>query len=766
MKAIHGLAAGVLLAFLSIGLCAETPQKHIRVIMDTTASLHTNDPSGYVKLSTELFYDLAAKDFNTNDTFSVLHFPDAGDAAWSSAKTPPDTVNANANNVIFQQDHSDQSVAHFRLKVRGYHYTSQKTYFAPCFRWALGDLTKKGSARDNRVIVLITDGVSDAQSADALLLEKMVPELAAAHIHVFVLAFGQANPDWFTDALNIGPNGVPGKVFAGEDSRHLLSDMLEIFSRSFGYSREVIFRGPSQPLPSTIDVASGQKVGSAAVIALYDNKGMDDKPEFRLTPPGGYGAVGSAVQTEAANPDDKNNAKAVSYAMQWLSSPQTGSYGFDANGHTPAEIAVLRPIHVKIDFRSHQGRPIDEVIGGKAAPMDVVVSPADGSMGDPGHDLQIEYRLHYLQPHNETNSIWQPGKPGPPVTEGRVFTIEPQFLANVNGVEPGKPYQGYIEVVVRQFETEVERMTEPHPVTVYPYISVGVIPNRLPLLDANGGEAIEGGKSGCMNGIRFQFYAGDPKASKYALTARVLNPPDPSGAWTGARFSFDGKEFSGADAVSESVSPEELAKPVHSFCVIAGTPSGGDVGRPLLVHFGLTWDGLDAAQQRLSPVDDLETRATIAEPSLWLLLRPWLFLLVTALLTGLLALLFRARNGLPPDLEVAMAGSGQTDPASAARHKLSVREVLGLPSARPVLSLDGASEVGRVMPSRSGLFAFHPGSGFRNVSRPSAEEWGEWLPIRPDVDGSYLLEAGTTYRAGTSVVHYFRIEYSQTRSGI
>jgi hypothetical protein len=766
MKAIHGLAAGVLLAFLSIGLCAETPQKHIRVIMDTTQSLRTNDPSGYVKLSTELFYDLASNDFNANDTFSVLHFPKLADAEWGSATTPPYTVNN--SNVILQQQHGVVSVSDFRQQVRQLDYDSKKTYFAPCFQWALDDLKKVSTSKDNRVIVLITDGVSDAESADASRLAELARELASERIHVFVMTIGSASPDWFTRALNLGPGGVQGKVFAGEDSRHLLSDMLEIFSRSFGFSREVFDQNQSQPLPSTIDVTNGQKSGGAAVIALYHNQNLQDHPEFRLTPPGGHGASAYPVQTEATLPDrqKKGDLSLMSYAIEWLSSPQPGNWSFDANGHKPTEIAVLRPIHVNIDFRSHQGRPIDEVIGGKAAPMDVVISPADGSTGDPGPNVQIEYRLHYLQPHDERNSIPVPVTTSDLTPDGRVFLIKPEFLANVNGTVPGKPYQGYIEVVVRQFETEVERMTEPHPVTVYPFISVGVIPNRLPLLDANGGEAIEGGKSGCMNGIRFQFYAGDPKASKYALTARVLNPPDPSGAWTGARFSFDGKEFSGADSVSESVSPEELAKPVHSFCVIAGTPSGGDVGRPLLVHFGLTWDGLDAAQQRLSPVDDLETRATIAAPSLWLLLRPWLFLLATALLTGLLALLFRAKNGLPPDLEVAMAGSGQTDPASAARHKLSVREVLGLPGARPVLSLDGASEVGRVMPSRSGLFAFHPGSGFRNVSRPSAEEWGEWLPIRPDVDGSYLLEAGTTYRAGTSVVHYFRIEYSQTRSGI
>ena len=63
-----------LLFFGPPALRAETPVKHIRVIVDTSMSLHENDPHGYVKTATAMFYDLAWKVLNPNDTFEVVFF--------------------------------------------------------------------------------------------------------------------------------------------------------------------------------------------------------------------------------------------------------------------------------------------------------------------------------------------------------------------------------------------------------------------------------------------------------------------------------------------------------------------------------------------------------------------------------------------------------------------------------------------------------------------------------------------------------------------
>ncbi len=128
MTRLRALAALLPMAFLTLLLPAqtvETPQKHIRVIVDTSGSLHHTDPSGYVKLSTELFYDLAVKEFYPNDTFAVAHFPDHGDPGWKKTKQPPETIDAKY--VTVQQQQDDQSVSALHLQIRNLPYTSEYT---------------------------------------------------------------------------------------------------------------------------------------------------------------------------------------------------------------------------------------------------------------------------------------------------------------------------------------------------------------------------------------------------------------------------------------------------------------------------------------------------------------------------------------------------------------------------------------------------------------------------------------------------------------
>ncbi len=113
----------------------------------------------------------------------------------------------------------------------------------------------------------------DAEEADAERLSQMADTLRQDNIRVFILAFGDASQDWFNRALRMGQSGVQGAVFSGVDSKHLLSDMVEIFSRSFGFSKDPV---PSDS--STIDVTHDRTLQSAAVIALYTKPG---KPAIR-----------------------------------------------------------------------------------------------------------------------------------------------------------------------------------------------------------------------------------------------------------------------------------------------------------------------------------------------------------------------------------------------------------------------------------------------------------------------------------------------------
>ncbi len=767
MKRLCAMAAFLPIVFLTTlgAQTAETPQKHIRVVVDTSGSLHHTDPSGYVKLSAELFYDLAVKEFYANDTFAVAHFPDHGDPGWRKSKEPPQTIDVRRY-VDNEQKHDAPAVSAFRLKIRNLPYTSDYTYFSPCFQWALDDLKTVGTPRDNRVIVLITDGISDAQDADAERLSRMADTLRQNNIRVFVLAFGDASQDWFSRALRIGQSGVQGAVFGGVDSKHLLFDMVEIFSRSFGFSKD-----PVAADSSTIDVAHDRTLQSAAVIALYTKP---RKPEFKLTPPSGHAVGADRVNTEAAVRDssphaDVAKATDVSYAYEWLTSPEKGTYRFESNGVRPDEIVVLRPVRVRSTIGVYQGNPTDVVMAGKPAPMEVLVSQLDGSTGDPGQDIRIKYNLRYFKPDDggrDANDYAPSPESGTPTSEGRVFLIQPDFAKDPSGTEPGKPYQGYIDVEVSQFDSPVARMSKMHPVTVYPYLSVGVIPNPVQVLSSSGKEEIEGGQAGCASEIKFVDNSQSLTADRYTLSVRLLNPPESSGAWNGAKFQFDGIEFSGIGAATEMLSPEDLGKPKHRFCVIAGTPSRADPDRQLQVHFGLWRNGADANEQKLNIVDDMDAKVNIAAPDFWHMFKPWLLLLLTALLMYLLILLLRSKYGLAPDLGVVLgAGSGGAA-GGGPRGEGFGWGWLGLPQDMPVLSLDGAREVGRVKPKRDGLYVFRPGPGFQNVCRQSKDAWGEWLPIEPESDGSFRLAAGVTYRAGTSDAHLFRVEYSHQRPGI
>jgi hypothetical protein len=766
MKRKYPIAACLLFALSIVPSGAEVPLKHIRVIVDTSASLHHTDPSGYVKLSTELFYDLAVKEFNANDTFKVLHFPDRGDPRWKKATEPPEIVD-DQKYVNSQTGHELNKVSEFHLKIRSLPYTSEYTYFSPCFKWALEDLKASGTTRkDNRVIVLITDGISDAEAADTERLSKMVPELRDNNIQVFVLAFGEASQDWFTRAFGFGGGpgvGVKGDVFAGVDSKHLLSDMVEIFSRSFGFSRQTIPAGQD-----LIDVARNLTLQNAAVIALYRQPG---KPEFKLVPPGGQSIGASRIFTEAAAPDPGARAPStpVSYAYQWLDSPAQGSYRFVPDGPRPDEIAVLRPVRVKSTIRSFQGNSIDVAMAGKQAPMEVLVSLMDGSNGDPGQDIHVKFHIKYLKQDDEGRDANDyPGEPEKVAVtpEGRVFEIQPPFIKNPTGWPLNEAYPAFIDVEITQFDTPVDRMGDlMHPVTVYPYHSVGVQPNPA-IVTSNGKDVIHRGQEGCVSSLHFVDNTQNLASEPYTLAVRLLDPTGTGTAWTGARFRFDGKEFSGLGSdwqATEAVDPKELAQGKHTFCVIADDPS---VQGPqdLQIHFGFWRNSADANERQLNIVDDLVVKATIAAPDFWQIWSPWLMLLLTALLCLLLLLLLRSKHELAPDLGVALGARSGLPASASAGGRTFGWGWLGFPQERPVFSMDGDREIGTVKPSRDDLFIFHPGRGFGNVSEMSG---GNWVPVQPGEDGSYRLAAGITYRAGmNNDIHLFRIEYSQERPRI
>jgi hypothetical protein len=761
------IAALLLFASWNMRLGAEVPLKHIRVIVDTSASLHHTDPSGYVKLSTELFYDLALKELDPNDTFKVAHFPDKGDPSWPKSPTPPETIDKKY--VLEQIGRNPATVSNFHMHIRKLPYTSQYTYFSPGIQWALKDLQASGTSNDNRVVVLITDGKPDsfAEAEDSKRLAALVAPLRENGVRVFVLAFGtEVDQDWFNNAFGFGsPSGVKGQVFAGADAGHLLTDMLQIFSLSFGFSKESITPGKT-----TLDVARDATLQRAVVVALYRQAG---RPEFQLAAPAGQSAGTVRATTEAAehDPDTHQAWKSISYAYQWLEPPAKGEYTFQANGPPPDEIAILRPVRVQSTIRKYQGNSTDVVMAGKPAPMEVLVSPSNGTTGDPGPDIRVRYYLNYFKPGDEGRDAGKQyqtdASVGVQTPEGRVFVIRPEFIKNPSGWPPGTPYQAYIDVEVTQFDTPVDRMgTRMHHVTVYPYLAVGVNPNPAVALTSGGKESIHGGQAGCVSSIQFVDNAQSLASEPYSLAVRLLNPLENSGEWKGAKFRFDGKEFSGNGAdwqATETINPRDLADSKHTFCVIAGEPSAHG-NEDLQVHFGLWRNGADVNERELNIVDDLVVKVDIAAPDAWQIWSPWLILLLTALLTYLLLLLLRSKQILPPDLSVSLAAHGGQLAAAVTAPKSFGAGWFGFPQDKPVFSMEGDREIGSVRPTGDGLFIFHPGRGFQNVNVQSSDGW---VPVEPGENSGFRLLAGVTYQAGlNNDVHLFRIHYSQERPRI
>ncbi len=373
---------------------ADTPDKHIRVIVDTSQSLHKNDPSGFVKLATSLFYDLALDTLNPRDTIKIAFFnPHWQD--WEKTNIAPSPITPNQ---VLEPKHDAAGRAQFVQQMRSTRYDAAQTYFSPCFQWALDDLkASRTSTKDNRVIVLITDGVPDWKQKDGDMLAALVPQLHDEHIQVYVLAFSKeimANHDWFKNTLRLGQtDGTAGDAKESEDASHLLTDMLEIFGRSFGYSRE-----PQGSAPAQIDVAGGTSIERAVVVALYQQAG---EPGFELKPPSGTPMSQQQREIGVPDPDGRGEKRPVSYAFKWLVPPLKGSYGFRATGPQPSEVAVLRPVHVEPEIRSHNGRSIHAVLADKPAEMEVLVHPTAGG-SDPGEKIRVGFYLHYLKEDDDS----------------------------------------------------------------------------------------------------------------------------------------------------------------------------------------------------------------------------------------------------------------------------------------------------------------------------------------------------------------------------
>ena len=648
-------------------------------------------------------------------------------------------------------------------------YESPYTYFSPCLKFAYNDLKGK-DARDQKIIVFITDGRPDPPTIklDAEKIAALVPQLKESGIKVYVLAFGpEAAKDWFDNAFGFAPHGTTkGETFASEDASHLLDNMLDIFSRSFGYSRQNVTN------QSQIDVTSGATRDRAVVVSLYK---PGDEPGFQLTAPDGTSVGGDSMLEVRGKPDPKARREGkpiqghpVSYAYQWLHKPSKGNYGFKSTRATPIQVAVLYPNPLDITLRRNKNNPIDAVMAGKPAPMEVVISPSSGAGGDPG-PIRVLYVLHYLSMDDHLQPDPLPAADEGTITpDGKVFLIKPEFVKDLQ-LPHSNPYQGYIDIIVMPKDKEIvvaQKGDQMYPVQVYPFVSIQPTPPDVTLRYGNH-DVLAGGDDGCAE-FHFQPQGKTNALSdgRYTLGVRIDPPIALTGGWRGAKIRFDGKVM---DSASQSLwqavmpfDPRNMTAKSHNLCVQVVAPTRAEKSQ-MNVQFGV-WPNTDDRYQRLNVVDPLLAHVNIEAPSFWQIWKPWLFLLLTMLLMYLTYLYWKFRQLLPPDLTVSLADTAGRLTAAKLGEASFASRWLGLPQDRPVISLSGDKTLGSVRPLTQELFVFVPAKGFGSVM---VEVQGEWRPLEPRGDGSWLLEGGKKYRVGTSTdSRFFRLDYAETRPGV
>ncbi len=738
---------------------ADQPHKHIRVIVDTSESLRRTDPSGHVKLATALLYDLVCGTLELADSFKIIQF----DPDWRQKVTKAAPVPMTSGPVIDM----DRDSAHRTAVVTGIlnlPYDRDRTYFYPVINEAYKELKEAGTEDDNRVIVLITDGVPepDAREEEKRLLKELAQSLKQDKIHLYILAFGaevDENSKWFDEAFTFGgADGVSGARFLGKDTSHLLRDTVEIFSQSFGYSKQSYTSTPSQ-----IPVAE-QTLARAAVVAIYD---QGKEQGFVLTSPAGK--TGSQPVLKAVGVPDQHavgTPKPASYALQWLIPPEKGAYSFRPAGN-PIEVAVLRPIAVGITVRPARGYPDHVVMAGKESPFEVVVTPSSGAEGDPGSDLTVTFSLH----HVTTDDHRDPKKYPAADTQGtfikgtgRVFKILPKFSDDI----PGK-YQGFIDVEISRGDVVIQRSGElMYAATVYPFVSLYPNPNPGEAAVSNSRKEARAGETACAT-VRFQGTLKNLTDNDYHLGIRLGPTVELKNALRGARVRFGDAWLD--TSLDSSKGTWEAAIPVDRqglpskeipICVTLGRPSTGALNPPLSlpIEFGF-WHQAGDPYEQLKVVEDFTLHLSVADPDFWQTWGAALTLLLSLLLMCFLAMFWRMRRILAPDLGISLGNErSPLVPARLGEGSILARW-LGLPEDRGVTSIAGDKHLGWVRPADRELYAFKPGHGFGNVC---SEENGEWKSLTAQEDGTFLVAAGMTYRAGLGAdAQLFRIEFAAER---
>lgn len=726
--------------------------KHVRIVLDVSGSMRSNDAGRLAVLSTLLLHDLAAPNPTLGDSFEILPFEQ--DWQWPDPSARP-PVSRRRVTVGFER--RDALV----LSLAGLAYDSQKTYFYPGLVAAIDDLAQSpGGHRDIRTVVLVTDGVPEPETRDreaSLIREVLIPRLAEYDIRLYVLAFSDeaVAQRSFLEAMVRGAGGRRfGEVFIDPSGSGLLAHMLTIFARSFGYAPDSVHE-----LRGTVDLDL-EAGGEPEKVAVVVHTPLPQPPRLDLAPPQGGGLNTPAGLVRGIEPGG-------AFSLVWVLSPDAGRYSLSTDV-AQGSVAVLRPTRLELEVLPGIGFTQTELTLAEIPfALSVRVRSPLADLGDPGPvDLSfraVGERLASPTPEGERHA-WRgergapPAGAGKPTAEGRVYDIEVRFEENPRAA--GEVYVGYLELEARRGEAIVgARLGDhAHRVEVHPFLAVAPLPAQAYVAD----RALERGEEGCT---RFSLtLAGGrlPENGKPALALRaVLAPADPAlfgHELRRALFTLDGVALSvegrpGVEAGSwykgRRLSRERFLGE-HELCLRLGEPTRGDPSAPLEVPLAMTL--LESPYDEFRVIDLFTAKILIAPPGLarW---RPLIGLAGGLAFLAALLWYVRDRPNLPRDMVCATGRDRSALIPGVPGPSGWVHRLLGLVGERPLVSEDGQT-VAWLRPERDALYRIRPAAGLT-----IADGVGRSLPLERglaavDVHHSYQL-------TGEHGRHVLRLEYAE-----
>ena len=705
----------VAVALLVFGLALPAmAARHVRVVLDLSRSMKANDPGRLAVLSTILLHDLVQPNPGMGDSFEVIPFDP--DWRWPNAAAPPPV--SSQRRITAQLGRRKEFVSALQTLP----YEARMTYFYPGIAAALQDLEQvRAGASDIRTIVLVTDGVPEAPTRDAELQHirnELAPRLEQHGIRLYVLAFG-GEADRYRDFFGRivrSPQGTSlGEYFVDpRGGTQLLSYMLQIFARSFGYSPDA-----ARPLPSTaaLDLEAKTTPSRVAVVAFSGRS--QPAPKLLLTPPAG-GSVSAPEGVQDAF------VSGGSYSLLWVLSPNRGDYGL-VSDVSAGSVAVLRPTQLALEIvPAPPHKQAERTLAGTAFPLRVIVRSPTGALGDPG-PVDLSFRMcgeRSQRPGASDGYAWVSERKAPPPGAGiataqdRAYDIVAEFREDPEN--PSKIYAGYLEVEARRGEAVVGSRVGPraHRVEVHPLLSI----SPLPLTSYASSNALERGQQACTQ-FTFNLDAGHlphPDRPSYPIrTVLIADPLLLDHELRQASFVLDGQTLEVEGKPGAQPGAWYKGRPLtaaallgeHEVCVRIGKPDAGDPSRPLELSVAATL--LEDPYDDFRVVQPFTLKVLVSPPTF---LQKWRLVLLSGLiLAGLAGLLWylRDRPAVPEDLGYAVGREDSTmQPASRDLDgRPMLARLLGWITESAVVAPGEDRVLGRVRPVDAELFRLRPARG-------------------------------------------------------